>query len=450
MIALHEIQPLDLRDVRLAPWNSNKVAKATLNRIRKSLAQFGSVENLVVRPGWCVGARSGDDLANRKVERSLSMDEPWFECLSGNHRLTLYRESGLPSAFAVVVELTDAKAKILAQALNRLGGKDDKDKLKELLVDVLKDETPMDVASILPYTENDLLKLINGDVDETTPDVPDGPADSQLGVIYELGPHRLLCGDSCDIALVGELLAGATPTLMATDPPYGVELSQGWRDRIAAADPTFRRTNGSLETVGLSSWGSQSDTLEGDDGVDWMTALGLPHVDVAYVWHADKYSSMTEQVLQSHGFDVRQQIIWRKPLPVLGRAAYHWQHESAWYAVRKGVTAPWHGGRNQSTIWDGQSPRQPIGRTAEADGKEDHPTQKPLTLFERPIVNHLSVGEIVYDPFLGSGTCLIAAAKTDRVCYGAEIAPKYADLVRRRWTAWAVSNGRDPGPGALQ
>lgn len=439
MIAMHQAQSLDIRDVREAPWNANKVTKATLNRIRRSLDQFGSVENLIVRPHWCIGARTVDELADREQQATTGLEEPWFECLSGNHRLTIYREAGLTAVQAVVLNLPDPQAKVLAQAMNRLGGKDDPDKLKELLRDVLTVETPADVSKLLPHSENDLLKLLNGETDDETPEPPQGPPQSVLGVVYELGPHRVLCGDATNAAAVAELLAGATPRLMVTDPPYGVSLNQGWRDSALGGGQR------------LAPGTAQSDTILGDEGFDWTPAIGHPGCDVVYLWHAGAHAREAEDALREHNYVVRQQIIWRKKVAAISRSDYHWQHEPCWYAVKKNATRAWHGGRNQTTVWDAPSPRQIMGQqnSDAEDSKEDHPTQKPVSIFERSIVNHTSVGELVYDPFLGSGTCLIAAAKNDRVCYGADLEPKYVDLIRRRWTKWALDNGRDPGPGAL-
>lgn len=434
---MREVRPLPLAMVKHAPWNANKVSKRTLDKVRRSLRLFGSVENLVVRPGWCVGAKTVDELSARKLAAALDEDD-WYECLSGNHRMDLYVESGLSEANAVVAELPDPQAKMLAQALNRLGGNDDPDKLKDLLKDVMETEKPADVAALLPHTETDLLKLISEGGDDETPELEEGPPVSEVGVIYELGPHRVLCGDSTNKVTVEDFLAGAVPKLMTTDPPYGVDLDQGWRDRVGGLTRAARGT-------------AQDDRLANDDGIAWVPALGLVKHDIAYVWHADRFATFTEVVMEEFGYERRAQIIWRKPVPVIGRAHYHWQHEPCLYMTRKGATASWRGGRNQSTVWDAPSPRQIMGRASNAaeDAPEGHPTQKPVLVFERAIVNHLAVGEVVYDPFLGSGSCLIAAAKTDRVCYGVELNPKYVDLIRRRWTKWATESGRDPGPGAL-
>ena len=125
------------------------------------------------------------------------------------------------------------------------------------------------------------------------------------------------------------------------------------------------------------------------------------------------------------------QLVWAKPHFTLSRGDYHWQHEPCWYAVREGRKSNWSGDRTQSTLWHVAN-LNPIGgsREEEATG---HGTQKPLELMRRPIQNHTNRGEIVYDPFLGSGTTLAAAESTGRVCYGCDIDPRYVDVIVARW-----------------
>jgi DNA modification methylase len=135
--------------------------------------------------------------------------------------------------------------------------------------------------------------------------------------------------------------------------------------------------------------------------------------------------------LKALEFNIRSQIIWAKHHLVLSRGHYHWQHECCWYAVRNGKKADWHGDRTQTTVWQVQN-LNPMGgdRNESVTG---HSTQKPVELMRRPIVNHTSTGQAVYDPFMGSGTTIIAAETTARVCYGVEINPLYVDMVIRRW-----------------
>jgi DNA modification methylase len=131
--------------------------------------------------------------------------------------------------------------------------------------------------------------------------------------------------------------------------------------------------------------------------------------------------------LERIGLVVRQQLIWDKRLFALSRQHYHWAHEPCLYATRAGGRVPWLGPRNQSTVWQAPSPKMVMAATGgPADASVDHPTQKPVLLFSRPIENHLQPGEAVYDPFAGSGTSVIAAELTGRVCYALELDPRAA------------------------
>jgi DNA modification methylase len=241
-------------------------------------------------------------------------------------------------------------------------------------------------------------------------EVPEPPITpiTQAGDLWLLGEHRLLCGDSTDGPSVQRLLAGAVPFLMVTDPPYGVEYDPTWRHRCGLNDS------------------QRTGKVTNDDRVDWTAAYQLFPGTVAYVWHAARYTSDFATNLSTAGFEVRAQIIWRKSRFAIGRGHYHWQHEPCWYAVREsGGSAKWCGDRTQSTIWDIDSKDQ--------DQETRHGTQKPCEAMARPIRNHGSKGDDVYDPFLGSGTTLIACQRLGRRCYGMELDPGYCDVVVQRW-----------------
>jgi DNA modification methylase len=165
--------------------------------------------------------------------------------------------------------------------------------------------------------------------------------------------------------------------------------------------------------------------------VDWAEAFRLFRGGVAYVWHAGLYAGEVAASLESCGFAIRSQIIWAKQHFALSRGHYHWQHEPCWYAVRQGGSGRWTGDRKQSTLWE-VSNLNPFGGDG-ADTVTGHGTQKPVELMRRPMLNHTEPGELVYDPFLGSGTTLIAAEETGRVCYGIEIDPAYVDAIVLRW-----------------
>jgi len=250
---------------------------------------------------------------------------------------------------------------------------------------------------------------------------------SRVGDLWLCGDHRVLCGDATGAQDVARLLGERKPFLMVTDPPYGISLDSEWRDRAGLnscgpAEPSYmkKRTKGHTET-----------SISGDTRADWSEAFALaPSLDVAYVWHASIYTREVLDGLLRIGFLYPQQIVWNKGRTVLTRTHYWYQHEPCWYVRKK--NAPWFGkaGEN-STIWDSPSPKFIMGGSDE--DKFDHPTQKPVALMRRPILNHLRRGELVYDPFLGSGTTLAAAELTERVCYGLELDPKYCDVIVKRW-----------------
>jgi DNA modification methylase len=239
------------------------------------------------------------------------------------------------------------------------------------------------------------------------------------GQVWQLGAHRLGCGDALDPADVARLLAGARPTLLATDPPYGVGLDLGHRH-----GPLARPRRGS---------GHHQTAMLGDARADWSAAYELvPSLEVGYIWHpALTAPSVTEGLIRI-GFEPVSEVIWVKSRWTVGRRWYHWQHEGCLVVRRTGSKVRFLGGRAQGTVWEAPSPK--VGGVG-ADPKADHPSQKPVLLFERPIRNHLEADGIVYDPFLGSGTTLIAAEITGRTCHGLELDPRFAQLTLERWQA---------------
>jgi DNA modification methylase len=184
------------------------------------------------------------------------------------------------------------------------------------------------------------------------------------------------------------------------------------------------------EAAGLGQQRQTGQVLN-DDTVDWTPAYKLFAGDVAYVWHAGVHAGEVAAGLLSAEFQVRAQIIWAKQHFALSRGHYHWQHEPCWYAVRNGRPSRWRGDRKQSTIWNVPN-LNPMGGDR-AEQKTGHGTQKPVELMRRPIMNHTERGEVVYDPFLGSGTTLIAAEQTGRVCMGIDVDPRYVDVIVIRW-----------------
>jgi len=320
---------------------------------------------------------------------------------------------------------SDAEAAAFLVAHNRIGeagGWDDAE-LAKLLEGLGEAQVE---TSGLGFSDKELAALMPPVEQPEPPAAIEAPKEpvSKRGEVYALGPHRLMCGDSTSAEDVAALLAGDVPNLMVTDPPYGVEYDADWRNEAAAK--------------GLIAHAARRvGKVENDNRADWSEAWALFPGAVAYVWHADCKSP--EVACSLAGFDLRGLICWAKPRFVISRGHYHHQHEPCWYAVRKGATASWAGDRSQTTLWS-------IGLDANLEGDVKHSTQKPIECMERPIRNH--EGD-VYDPFLGSGTTLIAAARTGRRCYGMELSPAYCDVIRKRWGDYARANDVDPGPDAL-
>jgi DNA modification methylase len=263
-----------------------------------------------------------------------------------------------------------------------------------------------------------LLLLDDNDKADEAPPLPESPA-SRLGDLWLLGPHRVLCGDSTNSDQVARLLGGRKPILLVSDPPYGTSYDPEWRKR-----------------AGLNN-SDRMGKVSNDDRADWREAWALFPGDVAYVWHGALHAGTVAASLEACHFQIRSQVIWAKPSLVIGRGHYHWQHEPCWYAVR--TTGHWNGDRKQSTLWQIENRNQ--------DAKTVHSTQKPVECMRRPIVNHTKNGELVYDPFLGSGTTLAAAEVTQRICCGMELDPRYVDVILQRWQSLTGKHATLDGDG---
>jgi DNA modification methylase len=228
----------------------------------------------------------------------------------------------------------------------------------------------------------------------------------ETGQLWELGDHRLLCGDSTSAEDVARVMGGEKAHLMVTDPPYGVEYDANWRNEALAA---------SERAIGK---------VQNDEMADWTPAWRLFTGDVAYIWHAGRRASEVQRSIEAVGFDIRCQIVWAKNMFAIGRGDYHWQHEPCWYAVRKGATGHWAGDRSQTTLWQIDKPMK---------SETGHSTQKPLECMARPIRNNSNVGDLVYEPFSGSGTTIIACEQLGRKCRAIEISPAYVAVALQRW-----------------
>jgi DNA modification methylase len=356
------------------------------------------------------------------------------EVIDGHLRLKAARKLGITDIPVILCdEWTPAQVKAFRLLVNRSAtwADWDEDLLALELQELNTANFDLSLTGFDPRELDDLLAAENHDEQaDAVPPLPENPV-SRQGDLWLCGnrrhPHRVLCADATKQEAVSRLLGDRQPLLMITDPPYGIELDSEWRDRAGlngcgAAEASYMKHR---------SEGHTNTTISSDTRADWSEAFELvPSLQMAYVWHASTFTREVLNGLERIGFLYPQQIIWNKGRTVLTRTHYWYQHEPCWYVRKK--NAPWFGkaGEN-STIWDSPSPKFIMGGSGEE--KFDHPTQKPVDLMRRPILNHTKRGESVYEPFLGSGTTLAAAELTERVCYGLEIDPKYIDIVILRW-----------------
>ncbi len=337
--------------------------------------------------------------------------------IAGHGRVLAARKLGLETAPTIRLgHLTEAQARAFRLADNQiaLNAGWDAAMLRTELLDLKAIGFDMNLVG---FSQSDLAAMMAGDgsaVDEAAADdlAPEPPVDpvSRPGDLWIMGKHRLLCGDATSANAVERLLDGARPHLLASDPPYGVNYDPAWRNR-----------------AGVSST-DRTGTVSNDHRADWREAWALFPGDVAYVWHAGRYTRIVAESLEAAGFTIRSQIVWAKSRLVLGRGDYHYQHEPCFYAVREGKTGHWQGARDQTTLWSIAT------RGDETEDPETvHGTQKPVECMRRPILNNSAPGDAIYEPFSGSGTTLIAAEMTGRRCLAMEIDPAYCDVAVRRW-----------------
>lgn len=404
-----------MNDLKVCTWpverpipyarNSRKFPERAIDKVAASIQEFGWRVPIVVDKDGVV--------------------------ICGHTRLLAAKKLGLQEVPVHIADnLTPAQVKAYRLMDNRSHEETDWD--LDLLGPELEDLQALDFdLGLTRFDQHEIDSFLSDseleDRANAAPPVPDEPV-TRTGDLWLCGKHRIICGDSTAGDVVARLLGDRRPKLMVTDPPYGVSLDSEWRDRAGInkagpAEPSYmkHRTEGHTQT-----------TISGDTIADWSHAFELvPSLQIVYVWHATSHLIEVAQGLQRIGFELRQQLIWSKTTAAMSRSAYNWQHEPCWYAVRKGKTANWQGSKDQTTIWVAASPKMIMGGSDEE--KFDHPTQKPVELMRRPILNHTKRGELVFEPFLGSGTTLAAAEVTERVCLGIELDPKFTDVVVLRW-----------------
>jgi DNA modification methylase len=391
------------------PWPADQVERWSIERVKPyannprlhSEADLGKIAASIRKWGWTMPVLVDED----------------GELISGHARVSAAMLLELKSIPVIVARgWTEEEKRAYRVADNHLAARASWDP------DLLRDELhALNFAdfdlSVIGFEPDRLEAILAGlgtrglSDPDNVPEVPDKPV-TRPGDIWLLGKHRVGCGHSTSEAEVAAVLAGSQPHLMVTDPPYGIEYDLVWRGRL--------NQNGDKLACGK---------VPKDDRADWHQAYALFPGDVAYVWHGAMHGKVVAADLADCGFQLQAQIVWAKQHFALSRGHYHCKHECCWYAVREGKPGHWHGDRTQTTVWEVTN-NNPFSNQKH---EQEHGTQKPVECMRRPIANNSRPGQAIYDPFLGSGTSLIAAEMSDRTCYGLELDPAYVDVIVRRW-----------------
>ena len=389
--------PIDV--LRPDPTNPRRIGDEELDSLTRSLRRFGFVQPVLARRG----------------DRTV---------IGGHQRLVAARRLGLTTVPVTWLDLSVEQGRLLGLALNRISGTWDEQLLARLLAELAASpEIDMSLSGFGEDEVRDLLRSLEArekrervedfDLDDALEEATREPR-TKPGELWALGEHRLLVGDATKAQDVERLLAGRRAGMAFTDPPYNVSLGDHGGHRPGAR--RRRIANDSLDPVAwetfVRSWAA---TLLG--GVD----------GAIYVCMSSKELGLVSRVLAEEGGHWSDTLIWHKERFVPGQADYQRAYEPIWYGWREGASHHWCGDRDQDDVWQ-------IARPADAPL---HPTMKPLPLMERAISNSSNAGDLVLDPFLGSGSSLIACERTGRVCAGIEIDPIYADVILARWERFA-------------
>ncbi|WP_347488279.1 site-specific DNA-methyltransferase [Desulfoscipio sp. XC116] len=370
----------DLKHAEYNPRKDLKPGDTEFEKIRNSITEFGYVEPIIVN-----------------IDLTI---------IGGHQRCKVLKELGYTDVDCVIIDIDKTKEKALNIALNKISGEWDFESLAKLL-DELKEKDFNIEFTGFDFSEaerlwNEYMPEDDNEKEDEIPDVPDKPV-IQPGDIIMLGRHRLICGDATKGEDLEKLMNGKKARLTVTDPPYGISYVGKTKDALTI----------------------QNDNLDDEEFYNFLLnafkrIYGLSDDGASlYVFHADAKGLIFRRAFIDSGFKHSQCCIWVKNTFVMGRQPYQWQHEPAIFGWKPTGSHYWNGDRKQSTIWNFDKPR----------ANDVHPTMKPVPLIEYIIKNSSKYGDIVVDTFLGSGTALIAADNTDRICYGSELDPKYCQVI---------------------
>lgn len=377
---------LSIDSLKPAAYNPRKKLKKgdkEYEKIKKSIVEFGYVDPIIVNfDGTVIG---------------------------GHQRLTVLSDLGYKEVQCVQVRIEDEnKVKALNVALNKITGAWNEELLADLVVDLQDAGFNLDLTGFeAPEIDQLFSKVHNKEVKEDDFDV-DGeltkPTISKQGDIWHLGKHRVICGDSTKPETYQLLLGDKKANLIVTDPPYNVNVEE-----TAGKIKNDDMSDADFYQFLFNMFVNVEQSIEDDASI--------------YVFHADTEGLNFRRAFKDAGFYLSGCCVWKKNALVLGRSPYQWQHEPVLYGWKQKGKHQWFSDRKQTTIWEYDRPKS----------SKEHPTMKPVQLMAYPIQNSSMRGTLVLDPFLGSGSTLIAADQTGRICYGIELDEKFVDVIVKRY-----------------
>ena len=379
-------QSLSVDILHPAAYNPRKKLKAgdkEYEKIKNSILEFGYVEPIIVNYDMTV--------------------------IGGHQRLTVLKDLGYSEVQCVVVHIEDEnKVKALNIALNKITGAWNEQLLADLIVDLQTANFNVDLTGFeLPEIDQLFSKVHNKEIKEDDFDVEAAlkkPTVTKSGDIWLLGKHRLICGDSTLPATYTALMDSRKANLVVTDPPYNVNVEE-----TAGKIKNDNMPDADFYKFLFSAFVNMEQNMENDASI--------------YVFHADTQGLNFRKSFTDAGFYLSGCCIWKKNALVLGRSPYQWQHEPCLFGWKRGGRHQWYTDRKQTTIWEYDRPK----------ASKEHPTMKPVALMAYPIQNSCMSNCIVLDPFLGSGSTMIACEQTGRICYGIELDEKFADVIVKRF-----------------
>lgn len=331
--------------------------------------------------------------------------------LGGNMRLRAYRELGLDDIWVSIVK-ADTEEERMRYALsdNDRAGFYDEDLLANMsgnFPDFNWEDYAVDLKE--PQTLDDLIDSFKEVEEDEVPEVAEGEPESKLGEVYQLGRHRLMCGDATKIEDVEKLMNGQKADMVFTDPPYGVDYEGKTKDKLKIVNDITTE----VFAIALPNYIAVSKA-----GASFYVCCPPGNNFKDFFLPFEEYCHLSAT------------IIWAKNSMVLGHGDYHYQHEPILYGWSKGSSHKFYGDRSQTTIWNINRPTV----------SKFHPTMKPIELVARAIKNSSKEEDLILDLFGGSGSTLIACEQTNRTCYMMELDPKYCDVIRKRYANYIANN----------